>query len=59
MVVGQKNSADTGKHEEKEVPWCSRCHLCEEQTETVNHQFLHRKWADQLKRLFIWLRKIR
>ncbi|WMV25665.1 hypothetical protein MTR67_019050 [Solanum verrucosum] len=37
---------------------CSRCYLCEEQAETVNHLFLHCKWTDQLWRIFSSLRKI-
>lgn len=36
----------------------SRCYMCDEQTETVNHLFLHCKWADQLWRIFCSLRKI-
>lgn len=36
----------------------SRCYLCEEQLETVNHLFLHCRWADQLWRIFSSLRKI-
>ena len=37
---------------------CSRCYLCEEQAETVNHLFLHCKWTDQLWMIFSSLRKI-
>uniref|UniRef100_M1CC58 Reverse transcriptase zinc-binding domain-containing protein n=1 Tax=Solanum tuberosum TaxID=4113 RepID=M1CC58_SOLTU len=38
---------------------CSRCYLCEEQVETVNHLFLHCKWTDQLWQMFIHKRKIK
>lgn len=31
----------------------SRCFLCGEQAETINHLFLHCKWADQLWSMFI------
>ena len=37
---------------------CSRCYLCKEQAETINHLFLHCKWTDQLWRIFSSLRKI-
>ena len=38
---------------------CSRCYLCKEQVETVNHLFLHCKWTDQLWQMFIHKRKIK
>lgn len=36
----------------------SRCFLCEEQRETVNHLFLHCKWTEHLWQMFITMRKI-
>ncbi|XP_059310048.1 uncharacterized protein LOC132061211 [Lycium ferocissimum] len=37
---------------------CSRCYLCGEQAETVNHLFLHCKVTDQLWQLFLKMKKI-
>ena len=42
----------------RKFPLCSRCYLCEEHAETVNHLFLHCKWTYQLWRIFSSLRKI-
>ncbi|WMV44637.1 hypothetical protein MTR67_038022 [Solanum verrucosum] len=36
----------------------AECFLCGEQTETINHPFLHCKWIDQLWRMFICLKGI-
>ncbi|WMV51897.1 hypothetical protein MTR67_045282 [Solanum verrucosum] len=36
----------------------SRCYLCGEQAETVNHLFLHCKWTKQLWRMFTSLKEI-
>lgn len=38
---------------------CSRCYLCEEQVETVNHLFWHCKWTNQLWQMFIHKRRIK
>ena len=35
------------------------CILCEIQTETISHLFLHCKWTDQLWRMFICLKGIK
>ncbi|WMV22465.1 hypothetical protein MTR67_015850 [Solanum verrucosum] len=37
----------------------SRCTLCEEHAETINHLFLHCTWTEQLWRMFICLKGIR
>ncbi|WMV26598.1 hypothetical protein MTR67_019983 [Solanum verrucosum] len=37
----------------------SKCFLCGEQNETINHLVLHCKWTDQLWRMFICLKGIR
>ena len=52
VVLTQKNI------KKRKFLLCSRCFLCEEQAETVNHLFLHCKWTDQLWRIFSSLRKI-
>ncbi|WMV27348.1 hypothetical protein MTR67_020733 [Solanum verrucosum] len=41
------------------VHLCSRCFLCEEQGETVNHLFLHCKWTTQLCQMFTNMREIK
>uniref|UniRef100_A0A0V0IE94 Putative ovule protein n=1 Tax=Solanum chacoense TaxID=4108 RepID=A0A0V0IE94_SOLCH len=41
------------------VHLCSRCFLCEEQGETVNHLFLHCKWTTQLWQMFTNMREIK
>lgn len=43
----------------RKVNLWSRCYLCEEQIEPVNHLFMHNKWTDQLRQTFIHNRKIR
>ena len=40
------------------ISLCSRCFLCGENAETVNHLFLHCKITDQLWKIFISLRGI-
>ncbi|WMV56231.1 hypothetical protein MTR67_049616 [Solanum verrucosum] len=40
------------------VHLCSRCFLCEEQGETINHLFLHCKWTTQLWQMFTNMREI-
>lgn len=37
----------------------SRCYLCGEKAETINHLFLHCMWTDQLWRMFICLKGIK
>lgn len=38
---------------------CSKCYLCGQEAETINHLFLHCNWTTQLWRIFISLRGIR
>ena len=52
VVLTQKNI------KKRKFLLCSRCYLCEEHAETVDHLFLHCKWTDQLWRIFSSLRKI-
>lgn len=50
MAFGKGGNLDTWNLNKRKHNLCTRCYLCKEQVETVNHLFLHCKWTDQLCR---------
>ncbi|WMV37642.1 hypothetical protein MTR67_031027 [Solanum verrucosum] len=51
-VLTHENLKKRGYH------FSSRCTMCGEQAETINHLFLHCKWTEQLWRMFFYLKGI-
>ena len=59
VAINKRSSFDSSNLKKRGSQLASRCTLCGEHAETINHLFLHCTWTEQLWRMFICLKGIR